>query len=197
MKHTHKLKYTHKLKHKYKLKYTHKSHTHKPLVGGSINSNYIKLLSQFPLDDFGIYLNPIYGLMASKSLVPSFFNLGHNVADDNNSFYNTLHTLFKANSIAIEPSKSDCLRTILPQHIGYIIGQLYIQNIKKHTSTSNKVTIKKILYINLKTHNQLHHLPTINQLNLPLLTTLMPPHQLLPPQTMLLYLVILKMLCHI
>jgi hypothetical protein len=147
-KHTHKHNQKNTFKHSphnpnHKLKHSsHKLKHNKQLFGGAINSDYITLLSQFPHDDFGIYINPIYGLMASKSLIPTFYNLGHNVADDDNAFYNILHILFNANGIVVEPSKSDCFATIQPIHIGYIVGQLYISNIHK-TPADNKASNKK------------------------------------------------------
>jgi hypothetical protein len=121
------------------------------MIGGTISIQNILLLSNFPLDQYGIFINPIYGCLASKSFTQLFYHLGKDL-NDNNMLFNAINSLFTTNgSIIIEPSKKDILGDITPQQIGYIIAKLYIlinTNTDTHSKSSKTTKQKKPI----KTH---------------------------------------------
>ncbi len=109
------------------------------MIGGAIDTNMIKYITDFKLDDYGLYLNPIYGLLASKALIPKIYNFGDGIIVDN-MFYNFVRVLFIRNGYDIVPSKSDCFGRITASQIGYIIGKLYIENVYRPDIFSNSLS---------------------------------------------------------
>lgn len=109
--------------------------------GGAPNINDLEVFNHLPLDDWGLYLNPIYGCIWSINLIDNIYKFGCYI----DIIGPLIQKLFTTTTIDnIVSSKSHILGKLTGFDIGYIMGQYYWLSISGFKSTHKK-TLKKAI----------------------------------------------------
>jgi hypothetical protein len=107
--------------------------------GGAPNINDLEIFNHLPLDDWGLYLNPIYGCIWSINLIDNIYKFGCYL-DIIGSLIQKLFTTTTIDNIV--SSKSYILGKLTGFDIGYIMGQYYLLSIAG-VNVTHKKTLKK------------------------------------------------------
>ena len=107
--------------------------------GGAPSIYDLEIFNHLPLDDWGLYLNPIYGCIWSINLIDNIYKFGCYI----DIIGPLIQKLFTTTTIDnIVSSKSHILGKLTGFDIGYIMGQYYLLSISGFKSTHKK-TLKK------------------------------------------------------
>ena len=91
--------------------------------GGTPDLNILQMLSSMPFDDYGEYMNPIYGILWAINLLPNYYKF----MCDINVVGKLVKVLFTSPVFnEIVPSKLQILGKLTPKDIGSIIADMYI-----------------------------------------------------------------------
>ncbi len=117
-----------KFKHKSQIQTQKKGIRKKKQFGGSPDISILTELSELPFDDYGEFLNPIYGMLWNINVIPNYYKFMCNI-NIIGSFVKNLFTSPIFNEIV--PSKTGILGKLTPFDIGEIIADYYIKKCDK------------------------------------------------------------------
>ena len=112
----------------------------KKQYGGSPDITIISTLSLLPFDNYGEFLNPIYGMLWNINLIPNYYKFMCSI-NITGKFVKNLFTSPIFNEIVA--SKTGVLGKLTPYDIGQIIAMYYIKKCETEKPYIGKTLVKK------------------------------------------------------